>query len=249
MIGWIRTALLLLLWPGLAEGQILTGPQAAEVARARTENIIPGVVSGQLPVSGRMAGPGPGATAGVPGEAMAATQWVGPADAGQGRGGARDVAGSARGLDSIPEPGPIELLLALSDSLGLTPHQVRELEALNAELDRRNAELVAQLMEIRREVQELDSSPPRRMRARRGQVLEVHTQRAMPLVQRIQANNCAAMERVGRILTPDQRDWLRTWLQVQPGAQRDTLAPGRAGTRGFGAGLCPGGPGGSGRVR
>jgi hypothetical protein len=71
--------------------------------------------------------------------------------------------GPALLLDSLPDQGPIELLLARRDSLQLSPSQVDALERIAAALRQRNAPLIRQLMVTRRELQPLIGMHPRDM--------------------------------------------------------------------------------------
>lgn len=141
-------------------------------------------------------------------------------------------------MDSLPEASPIELLMALREPLDLTKEQLEQLKSVESRLAKDNGELLGQLMEIRRGVQQLGAAHPRDMTPQQRRLFRQQTQRATPLMRRIQENNCVAMEQVGQLLTAEQRGWMRRWLQVQTGIEPDPLSPGMGQPRGFGGGYC-----------
>lgn len=172
----------------------------------------------------------------------------------QGRGmGAGQAVGRGMGQGQMllreagPELGPIDVLLELREPLRLSAEQVQQLQNVDTTLTRQNGALLTELVEIRRQVQQLGARHPRELTPAQRQILHQQTQRAAPLMLRIQANNCTAMERVGQLLTAEQRGWMRGWLQTQAGAGTDTLPARGAGFWGLG-GYCQGGPGGIGRI-
>jgi hypothetical protein len=138
---------------------------------------------------------------------------AGAAQGGQGRGRAPGGPGPALLRDSLPAGGPIELLLARRDSLQLTAAQVRELDRLGAELQRQNAPHVERMLELRRELQPLVGMHPRDMSEAQRAQFQRRAAHARPLMERVQENNRRAMERVSEVLTPEQKQRVRTWLQ------------------------------------
>lgn len=153
--------------------------------------------------------------------------FAGPA-AGQGRGpGGGRGAGPALLRDSLPQAGPIDLLLARRDTFGLTAAQVRRLETVQAELRAQNAPLIHDLIALRREVQPLIGRHPRDLSSSERELFARHAARARPLLQQVQQNNVRAMARVSDVLTPTQKREVRVWLegsglleQGQPGQRR-----------------------------
>jgi hypothetical protein len=127
-------------------------------------------------------------------------------------------------LDSLPDAGPVELLLARADSLHLSPAQVRALQQIAAALRQRNAPLVAQLLDTRRELQPLIGLHPREMTPAQRQHFAQHAGRARPVMQQVRRNNVQAMARIGAVLTPEQKVQVRIWL-LESGMV-DALPPG-----------------------
>ena len=132
---------------------------------------------------------------------------------GQGRGRGPGGAGPSLLRDTLPGRGPIELLLARRDSIPLTPDQVRALEQLDRSLQQQNAPHVRALVELRREIQPLIGMHPRDMTTDQRAQFAKQAERARPLMAQVQQNNQRAMERVGELLTPEQKQRLRGWLQ------------------------------------
>lgn len=145
---------------------------------------------------------------------------------GQGRGpGGGRGAGPALLRDSLPQGGPIDLLLVRRDTFGLTAAQVRRLETVQAELRRQNAPLIRDLLELRREVQPLIGKHPRTMSGAERAQFAQHAARARPLLQQVRENNVRAMARVGGVLTPAQKAQVRGWLQGSGLLDREGAGP------------------------
>lgn len=136
-------------------------------------------------------------------------------------------AGPAFLRDTLPGRGPVELLLERRDSLGLSAAQVRQLEGIGRELERQNARLVRELVAIRRELRAASITHPRGLSPEQRAGFEQAAERARPLMLRLHANNQAAMQRVGALLTEPQKQWLRAWVASMPGS-----GPGAGGRRG-----------------
>jgi len=139
---------------------------------------------------------------------------------GQGQGRGRGPGGQGPGgqgpallRDTLPGRGPIELLLAQRDSLGLTSSQVKQLQQLDTELQQQNAPLVRGMLELRREVQPLVGMHPRDMTPAQREQFAKQAARARPIMQQVQENNRRAMARVSELLTPEQKRRLRERLQ------------------------------------
>jgi hypothetical protein len=165
--------------------------------------------------------------AALAGTLLAATAGAAAAQArgqGAGQGPGQRGQGPALLLDSLPDAGPIELLLARADSLHLSPPQVRALQQIAAALRQRNAPLVARLVETRRELQPLIGLHPREMTPAQRQHFAQHAGRARPVMQQVRRNNVQAMARVGAVLTPEQKVQVRIWL-LESGMV-DALPPG-----------------------
>lgn len=115
----------------------------------------------------------------------------------------------ARELDGV---GPVDLLLERRADVGLSAAQVERLQAVREELAERNRPLLAELLRIRQEVRGKDASignaTPEERALFRSRVAE-----ARPLLQRVRQNNRWAMQRVGGILTPQQRVRVRDRLR------------------------------------
>jgi hypothetical protein len=131
----------------------------------------------------------------------------------QGRGPGRDGGGPALLRDSLPGRGPIELLLAGRDSLGLTRSQLTQLERINAELQEQNAPHVRSMLELRRELQPLIGMHPRDMSPAQRAQFQKQAGRARPIMQQMHESNRRAMERVSELLTSEQKRRVREWLE------------------------------------
>lgn len=120
---------------------------------------------------------------------------------------ARELAGS----------GPVDLLLERRADVGLSAPQVERLQAVRDELAERNRPLLAELLRIRQEVRGMDApigeATPEERALFRSRVAE-----ARPLLERVRLNNRRAMQRVGAILTPQQR--VRVRERLRDGWQR-----------------------------
>jgi hypothetical protein len=143
--------------------------------------------------------------------------------AAQGRGRGAQGAGPGRQggpallRDSLPQRGPIELLLARRDSLGFTAAQVAELQRLNAALQKQNEPLVRGVVAVRRELQPFIGMHPRDMTPTQRVEFRKQAERARPLLQQIHDNNRRAMESVGQLLSAQQKRRMRMWLEgAQP---------------------------------
>jgi hypothetical protein len=130
---------------------------------------------------------------------------------GRGAGGAGPGAGFLR--DSLSATGPVELLLAHSDSIGLSQEQVRTLETIAGRLREENAPLIQALLDARAELQPLIGRHPRQMSQAERAELARQSERARPLMHEINRNTARAMVRVGAVLTAEQRRQVRQWLE------------------------------------
>jgi hypothetical protein len=114
--------------------------------------------------------------------------------------------------DSIPDQGPIELLLVRSDTFQLSASQILSLQNLATRLAEQNAPLIQGLLEVRREIQPLMGTRPRDMTPEQRALFARQATRARPLMQQIHRNNVSAMARVSELLTPPQKRNVRRWL-------------------------------------
>ncbi len=118
--------------------------------------------------------------------------------------------------DTLPPGDPIEILLARSAELRLSPEQAARLRAIQQELHTANDPLVTQLVAIRHDVRARGAVHPRDMTPDERSAFRAAVQRARPLMQAIGRNNVQAMERVGEALTAEQKALVRGWLGEQP---------------------------------
>lgn len=151
--------------------------------------------------------------------ALAILMIAGTASAqGGGRGQGRRFGGGGAGgpailRDSIPARGPIDLLLARRDSLALNDEQVSQLQRIGAELQQLNAPHVRSMLELRRELQPLIGTHPRDMTSEQRARFQKQAERARPVMEQVHENNRRAMERVSKLLSPEQKRRVREWLQ------------------------------------
>jgi Spy/CpxP family protein refolding chaperone len=121
-----------------------------------------------------------------------------------------------------PEAGPIQLLLQLRSEINLTADQIAHLERIDADMDRLNGPLVAQMSAIRAKIREL--GPVESMSPRRRAAFEAYLAEARPLMDEIQQNNSVAMQRVGAVLTEAQRQWIAEQLREREENSRERNA-------------------------
>jgi hypothetical protein len=135
-----------------------------------------------------------------------------------------------------PDRNPVGILLDQREELSLTTNQVTRLETIQAELERQNAPLIAQVGDLR----PLGGGPrgrgagPGTARPNSATVGEMRERRdeLQPVMEQIRENNQAAYERALTVLTAEQREAAETL--VRPGRRGP-------GTRGGAGGA--GGPG------
>jgi hypothetical protein len=119
---------------------------------------------------------------------------------------------------------PLEWLLAERERVGLTPAQVERLREAHQALSRRNDPLLDRMVMLRAEWQRERQAMQRAgLRDETPRLRRIRA-RTEPVLDRIQRNNQAAMQRVNELLTPPQRQRLRLLLQ-----QQRTVAPQRPG--------------------
>lgn len=110
-----------------------------------------------------------------------------------------------------PGQGPFEVLLAHRAELALSDAQVQRILQIRAELEQRNAPIVARLVSMRRELG--PRVAPRAMSRGDRAELRARTRAARPLVARIRANNHAAMLQIGELLTAGQKEGVRRLVE------------------------------------
>lgn len=128
--------------------------------------------------------------------------------------GAPDAAAQARHAPEAPgqgPPGPFELLVEHRAELGLTDRQVAEIEEIRVEVETANRPLVSRLVGMRREM--AARRAPREMSPRERAQFRSRIRVARPYMERIRANNEAAMLRVREVLSDEQRAALRRLVQ------------------------------------
>ena len=117
------------------------------------------------------------------------------------------------------DSGAVLFLLELRDDLELTANQVSNLERIDAELDRLNQPLMARMKEIRGKFRELGSFEEARGARRRE--FEAYIGEARSVMERVQANNLAAMRQVGGVLTERQKERLAKLLRERGDKQSE----------------------------
>lgn len=101
------------------------------------------------------------------------------------------------------EAGPIAALISLQKELGFTAGQTARLEAIDLEMETLNDPLVAELMEVRRDIRRLGKRE--NFTSDQRLLFEQYVDRAKPLMKSISENNRRAMHEVGVVLTDDQK--------------------------------------------
>lgn len=113
----------------------------------------------------------------------------------------------SRGRDQ----GPVSVLLEHQRRLRLSTEQVTALRGIEAEMNRLNRPLVSRLSSIRRNIKSL--GPVDSLTVEQKERFDGYMAELRPVVDQIQANNWAAMRRVGEVLTVRQRERLSRLLQ------------------------------------
>jgi hypothetical protein len=116
-----------------------------------------------------------------------------------------------------PDQGdPLELLLGIGRELRLTPEQVAGMRAIQTRLETANRPHVERLVEIQREIRsEYVPVSSSRRGPGRSMPSEAQMELARVPMERIQANNLAAMEEVNALLTDDQKRTAAELLQIR----------------------------------
>ncbi|HEX6133895.1 MAG TPA: hypothetical protein VFZ24_08025 [Longimicrobiales bacterium] len=127
--------------------------------------------------------------------------------------------------DRAPGPrfgAPVERLIEQREALGLTDQQVTQLRRIEAELQQKNAPLLAQLEQAREQLRaerpQFTEEQRQQMRARREEMRDTLRQR-----QQMTAEERQQMRERMQQMTPEQREQMRARMQ----ARRDSL--GRSG--------------------
>ncbi len=138
------------------------------------------------------------------------------------------------GQANVPAPtdDPVEVLLDLRRQLDLTRSQVASLREIQRKLGEINRPLVEEIFAIQKQVraQLVDTNPENRRRSMRPTESQLAAAR-VPM-EKIQANNLAAMEEVNAVLTEMQKRRAAALLRIQDGRsdRRDLFRlPGRGG--------------------
>jgi Spy/CpxP family protein refolding chaperone len=141
--------------------------------------------------------------------------------------GGVDISAQTRGPEhgGIPDSGPVHMLLEFKDELKLTPAQIQQLGRIDAEMERANQPLVHQLGQIRRKIREL--GPLEKLEGERRARFDTYLAEARPLMDRIQENNWAAMQKVGDVLTGQQKERVARYIRelVEDGSERSGSIP------------------------
>lgn len=118
------------------------------------------------------------------------------------------------------DPGPIQVLIELKEELQLSAEQLTQLEAIDEKMDRENEKCVVRLSEIRARIRSL--GPPRARSAEQQALFQSYLAEARPLMDLIQKNNRNAMEQVGQVLLPEQKELIERFLRAEGARNRDS---------------------------
>lgn len=116
------------------------------------------------------------------------------------------------------DPGPIQMLIELKEELQLTPEQLTRLEAIDEKMDQENEKCVVRLSEIRERIRSL----PRDRSPEQQALFQSYLAEARPLMDVIQKNNRKAMEQVGQVLLPEQKELIERFLREEGARNRDS---------------------------
>jgi hypothetical protein len=108
---------------------------------------------------------------------------------------------------------PLELLIERQSALALSADQLGRLEEIKSRLAAANEPLVARIMSLRNQWQRERRAAGRAGRAVDDQRIERIRTTAARVRTRIQNNNRTAMRSVNQLLTPEQRQRLREFVQ------------------------------------
>lgn len=133
----------------------------------------------------------------------------------QGRRGERGQMDGRRG----PGGGPVQRILAQRQQLGLTANQVARLEAIQRDLQARNAPLHQQLEGLfpergeRGERGEGGRGERPQLTAEQRQQMQQRREQAEPIMQRLRASHEQALAQVREVLSDQQEAQVRQWLE------------------------------------
>lgn len=140
------------------------------------------------------------------------------------------------GMERTREEGAFQLLLQRRDEIGLSPAQVRRLEAIAERLERENGPLRLRLQEERRRFLEARRAELERMtpEERRAELRRMRERGApplpesmRPLAESMRRNIRQAMRQANGVLTPAQRMRVRQMIRGERGGVgRRPLRPG-----------------------
>lgn len=108
---------------------------------------------------------------------------------------------------------PIVRLLEQRDTLRLTAEQVSRLEAIDRDLQQQNQPILQQLQQFRGE----DGRPREEMSDADREAMRERFEQARPLMEKMRANNQAALEKVKAVLTPEQQQLARSLMPQERG--------------------------------
>lgn len=120
---------------------------------------------------------------------------------------------------------PVTRVLAQKDSLKLTAEQVKQLQPLEAKLQKQNEPLYKQVQAKRAEFQPQSGPPTDEQRAQRRQAME----ELRPVMEQIRKNDQETMDAVFKLLTPDQQQSVRAMMRRGPRGGMGPAGPGRRG--------------------
>lgn len=136
---------------------------------------------------------------------------------------------NAGSIGQDEDPGPVLILLRLTDELSLTSRQIGALERIDREMDRQNEPHLERLREIRDGIRALGNYDE--LGEERRKRFDEYIAEARHLVDEIRANNLTAMRRVGNVLTDAQKERLAAILRERDGNRErssdNSRVPGR----------------------
>lgn len=138
--------------------------------------------------------------------------------AGQQGGRPGDGRGPDRGMVFNDSDGPVRLLLRNRVVLSLTAEQVTRLQEIDRQLEERIRPIVAQLVQMRRQMPRGGRVREAEMTAEQREAFKAHMRAAEPLFEQIRQNNHLAMMDVGKVLTEPQKSKLRELLIAERNA-------------------------------
>jgi hypothetical protein len=112
--------------------------------------------------------------------------------------------GQNGGRQGDRDPDPVPFLIGLREELRLSDAQVEHLRQIESDAARLNRPLVSRMGELRTQIRAL--GPRDKLEPEQLTQFDAHVAEARQAMEQIQANNWAAMRRVGDVLTERQKE-------------------------------------------